>query len=88
MIEPLKREDIIDRVGGKFRFCALAQRRMQELLDGQRPLIDRDSMSDLELAIAEIDVDAIESLDIEEARAVAAESETAAPAPSPDVPAL
>lgn len=55
MIEALKKEGIIERVGGRFRFCALAQRRLVEFLDGARPLVERGDRSDLELAIAEIE---------------------------------
>ncbi|MBN2843180.1 MAG: DNA-directed RNA polymerase subunit omega [Sedimentisphaerales bacterium] len=40
MIEALKSDDIVNKVGGKFRLTALIQRRMKELIDGARPLID------------------------------------------------
>ncbi len=40
MIEALKSDDIVNKCGGKFRMTALAQRRMKELVDGSRPLID------------------------------------------------
>ncbi len=54
MIEHLKSEEIIDKVGGRFKLCALIQRRMVELLEGARPLVDRDGRSDLELVMDEI----------------------------------
>jgi len=54
MIESLKSDDIIKKVGGRFKLTALIQRRWQELMDGARPLIEREGRNDLELAIAEI----------------------------------
>ena len=59
MIEALKSEEIIDKVGGRFKLCALIQRRLEQLVDGARPLIERDGRSDLELVIAEIMQDKI-----------------------------
>ena len=54
MIEALKSEEIVNRIGGRFKLCALIQRRLVQLMDGARPLVDRDGRSDLELAIEEI----------------------------------
>ncbi len=55
MIEALKSEEIINKVGGKFRLTALIQRRMVELMQGARPLVERErGMTDMELVIQEI----------------------------------
>ena len=55
MIEALKSEEIVRKVGGKFRLTALIQRRMLELMQGSRPLVERTKgMTDMELAIQEI----------------------------------
>jgi len=59
MIEALKSDEIVRKVGGRFKLTALVQRRWQELLDGARPLLEREGRSDLELAIAEILADKI-----------------------------
>jgi len=59
MIEALKSDEIVEKVGGKFKLCALIQRRLQQLLDGARPLVARDGMTDLELVIQEIMQDKI-----------------------------
>ncbi|MEN1704660.1 MAG: DNA-directed RNA polymerase subunit omega [Planctomycetota bacterium] len=59
MIEALKSEELINKVGGRFKLCVLIQRRLNELLDGARPLIERDGRSDLEVAIEEIVQDKI-----------------------------
>lgn len=60
MIEALKGEDIVNKAGGRFKLCALIQRRLVELMDGSRPLVERRGRSDLELVIAEISEGKIE----------------------------
>lgn len=54
MIEALKSDEIVNKVGGKFKLCALIQKRVVELMDGARPLVERSGRSDLEIAIEEI----------------------------------
>ena len=54
MIEALKSDEIVRKVGGRFKMTALVQHRWRELLDGARPLVDRKGRSDLEIAIAEV----------------------------------
>ncbi len=55
MIEALKSDEIVNKVGGRFKLTALLQKRMLELMDGARPLVERqDGMTDLEVAIQEV----------------------------------
>ena len=55
MIEELKSEEIINKVGGKFKLTALVQRRLGELLQGGRPLIkDVENKTMLEIVVQEI----------------------------------
>lgn len=55
MIETLKSEELANKVGGKFRLTALIQKRLVELLQGSRPLVERTpGMTDIEVAIQEI----------------------------------
>lgn len=54
MIEALKSDAIVTKVGGKFKLTALIQRRLVELLEGARPLVERHGRTDLELVIEEI----------------------------------
>jgi DNA-directed RNA polymerase subunit omega len=54
MIEALKSDEIVNKVGGRFKLTALIQKRMIELMDGARPLVERGNMTDLELVIQEI----------------------------------
>ena len=59
MIEALKSDEIVQKVGGRFRLTALIQRRLGEIIDGARPLVERNGMSDLEVVIQEIMEDKI-----------------------------
>jgi DNA-directed RNA polymerase subunit omega len=54
MIEALKSDEIVEKMGGRFKLCALIQRRLVQLMDGARPLVEREGRSDLEIAIEEI----------------------------------
>lgn len=55
MIEVLKSEELVNKVGGKFRLTALIQHRLVELVHGARPLVERaPGMTDIELVIQEI----------------------------------
>ena len=54
MIEALKSDEIVNKVGGRFKLTALIQKRMLELMDGGRPLVERGNMTDLEVVIQEI----------------------------------
>ena len=55
MIEALRSEDIVRKVGGRFKLTALIQKRMVELMEGSRPLVERQrGMTDMEVAIQEI----------------------------------
>lgn len=65
MIEALKSDQIVDKVGGRFKLCALIQRRLQQLIEGARPLVERRGRTDLEIVIEEILQDKI-TLVIEE----------------------
>ncbi len=54
MIEALKSEEVVDKVGGRFKLCVLIQKRIVELMDGARPLVERNGRTDLEVVIDEI----------------------------------
>ena len=59
MNETLKSDDIVAKVGGRFKLAALIQRRIGQLLDGARPLVERNGRSDFEVVIEEIATDKI-----------------------------
>jgi DNA-directed RNA polymerase subunit omega len=55
MIEELKSEKIVNKVGGRFKLTALVQKRLSELLQGSRPLIeDTEGKTLLEIVVQEI----------------------------------
>lgn len=55
MLEELKSELIVKKVGGRFKLAALIQKRMLELLQGSRPLIeDSEGMTMMEIVVQEI----------------------------------
>jgi DNA-directed RNA polymerase subunit omega len=60
MIEALKSDAIVVKMGGRFKLTALIQRRLKELIiDGARPLVDRNGRTDLEVVVEEIMQDKI-----------------------------
>lgn len=55
MIEPLKDDDIIKKVGGRFRLTSLMQKRWVELMQGSRPMVEAiDENSPLDVITQEI----------------------------------
>ena len=82
MIEALKSDTIVERAGGRFKLCTLIQRRLIQLMEGARPLVERQGRSDLELVIEEIMQKKIEVEYIAEAPKAAVESTE--PAALPD----
>lgn len=62
MIEVLKDDTLIDKLGGRFKLTALIQRRMVQLLHGARPMVDDTGMTLMELVTREILEDKIKPL--------------------------
>ena len=54
MIEELKNDDIIEKVGGRFKLAALMQKRWLELMQGSRAMVDLPSGNELEIIAQEI----------------------------------
>ena len=55
MIDELKSDRLIKKVGGRFKLTALVQKRLGEILQGARPLIeDTEDKTMLEIVIQEI----------------------------------
>jgi DNA-directed RNA polymerase subunit omega len=60
MIDALKNTELVNKVGGRFKLTALIQKRLLELMQGSRPLIeDTENKTQLEIAIEEIMQDKI-----------------------------
>lgn len=64
MIDALKDDDVVLKVGGRFRLAALIQKRWLELLQGARPQVDATGKTQIEIVIEEIMQDKI-SIDYE-----------------------
>lgn len=54
MIDALKEELIVNKVGGRFKLSALIQKRMVALNSGARPLVDLKTKFPMEIVIQEI----------------------------------
>ncbi len=55
MIERLKGTELVKKVGGTFKLTALIQKRLIELMQGSRPLIENtENKTQLEIVIEEI----------------------------------
>ena len=54
MIEALKSDDIVNRVGGRFKLTALIQKRWLELMQGARPMVDPEGLTEIEVVVEEI----------------------------------
>jgi len=54
MIEALKSDEVVKKVGGQFRLTALVQRRLKELIEGARPLVEVEGKTLVEITIEEI----------------------------------
>jgi len=55
MIDDLKKTELVNKVGGRFKLTALIQKRMEEMIQGSRPLIeDVEGKTMLEIIIQEI----------------------------------
>lgn len=54
MIDALKEEGIVNKVGGRFKLSTLIQKRLAALNGGARPLVDLQSHDKMEIVIEEI----------------------------------
>ena len=54
MIEALKSNDIVNKVGGRFKLAALVQKRLVDVTFGAPLLVERGEMSLMEAVIQEI----------------------------------
>jgi DNA-directed RNA polymerase subunit omega len=59
MIDDLREEEIVNKVGGRFKLSTLIQKRMVALNAGGRPLVDIDSDDKMQIVIEEIKQDKI-----------------------------
>ena len=80
MLDEFKEEQIVNKVGGRFKLSTLIQKRLVALNRGARPLVELPTKNPMEIVVAEIMQDKI-YLDMSGNVAVASDQ-------SPDVAAL
>jgi DNA-directed RNA polymerase subunit omega len=54
MLDDLKEEEIVNKVGGRFKLSALIQKRMVALIRGARPLVDVRGGDHMTIVVQEI----------------------------------
>jgi DNA-directed RNA polymerase subunit omega len=54
MLDEFRDEDIVKKVGGRFKLSTLIQKRMVALNRGARPLIDLQTKNQMQIVVAEI----------------------------------
>lgn len=54
MIDALKEEEIVNKVGGRFKLSTLIQKRLAAINSGARPLVDFRSDDKMEIVVQEI----------------------------------
>jgi DNA-directed RNA polymerase subunit omega len=59
MLEALKEEVIVNKVGGRFKLSTLIQKRLVQINRGSRPLIDNPPENKMEIVLLEIMQDKI-----------------------------
>ena len=59
MLEELKEEQIVNKIGGRFKLSTLIQKRLVALNQGSRPLVDAKGEDKMKIVIQEIMQDKI-----------------------------
>lgn len=54
MLEELREETIVNKVGGRFKLSTLIQKRMVQLNAGSRPLVDINTQDKMKIVLQEI----------------------------------
>ena len=54
MLEDLKEESIVQKVGGRFKLSTLIQKRLVQLQAGSRPLVDQSTQDKMQIVLQEI----------------------------------
>ncbi len=79
MIDALKEEEIVNKVGGRFKLSTLIQKRMVAINGGARPLVTIDTKDPMEVVVEEILQDKIYLDSSEEVKITGASPEDEAP---------
>jgi len=84
MLDELKEEEIVNKVGGRFKLSTLIQKRLVALNAGSRPLVEIESDDKMQIVVQEIIQDKI-FLDTEGEVGIVGDLEEAGGAPDIDL---
>ena len=87
MLEELKEEEIVNKVGGRFKLSTLIQKRLVQLNQGSRALVNVDTHDKMQIVLQEIMQDKIVLNMDNEVQAAADLDSTIAAAEGPDLDA-
>jgi DNA-directed RNA polymerase subunit omega len=79
MLDELREEEIVNKVGGRFKLSTLIQKRLVALNGGSRPLVDIKSDDKMEIVVQEILQDKIYLDSSSNVRAAKEEDDTGGP---------
>lgn len=79
MLDELREEEIVNKVGGRFKLSTLIQKRLVALNGGSRPLVDIKSDDKMEIVVQEILQDKIYLDSSSNIRAAKKEDDTGGP---------
>ena len=79
MLDELREEEIVNKVGGRFKLSTLIQKRLVALNGGSRPLVDIKSDDKMEIVVQEILQDKIYLDSSSNVRAAEEEDDTGGP---------
>jgi DNA-directed RNA polymerase subunit omega len=85
MIDALREEAIVNKVGGRFKLSTLIQKRLVALNAGARPLVNLDTNDKLQIVIEEIMRDKIQLDTTNNVRVTGHQSESAGGPPELDL---
>ncbi len=54
MLPELKDDVLINKFGGRFRLTAVIQKRWRQLLQGARPMVEPEGLTELEVVVREL----------------------------------
>jgi len=87
MLDALREESIVNKVGGRFKLSTLIQKRLVALNQGARPLVELNSSDKMQVVLTEIQQDKI-YLDTSGSLRITGESDSAGGPPELDLNAL
>ena len=87
MLDALREESIVNKVGGRFKLSTLIQKRLVALNQGARPLVELNSNDKMQIVLTEIQQDKI-YLDTSGSLRITGENDSAGGPPELDLNAL